>query len=130
VEPVKGSLLVARKVSFDSVANTHSIEGVLNQIDVPCFPYVVSVYALCRVWDIARDARLDCAIRLISPKNDVLGYSTGFAMSNARQEPMPPGAQREIAFEPIIYGEGPHRFELMVGQTLVGEHIVTIVKRK
>lgn len=122
---VLGSILVAQKVVFDRDERFHSIQHVLNVVDVPCLPYVVSVDSLVRVWQITPDRTIQLQVG-VSRENYQLAITAPRYVKNARAEGTMSGVETRWPLNFMVSEEGSYVIESYVDGERVALQPLTI----
>lgn len=123
---MKGLILVAKEVRIDSETQKHSLLSVSNTLEVPCFPGIERLFLFIKLWFMPTDGGVPGFVRLVEPGDRVIGSTDTLRFTNLFDEPMPPGFQAHVPFDPLFYRSGLHRLELIVEDQVINEQFLLI----
>lgn len=120
---LEAQLIVCNKVNFDK---SHSIDKVLNYINVDVFPSVVNVEVFIKLSEISSIETTDLALLVIDTENNILNNSPTFAVRNYRDSDQIPGVDLDMKVQLVLLKSGNVTFELYLNQEKVAKYPLTV----
>lgn len=116
---MEAQIIVCNKVNFDK---SHSIEKVLNHVNVEVFPWIVNVEVFIKISEISSIETTDLALLVIDDEKNILNNSPTFAVRNYRDSDQIPGVDLDMKVQLILLKSGNITFELYLNQEKVATY--------
>lgn len=108
---VEGVILAAQKVHFDYDRKAHSIDNVLNSLEVDVLPSI----AFVDVWGkllFSGVSEMGIWITVVNPEDEVMLTTEKSHMSNIRESHMTPGIDFSMSIRFLVNMEGNYKIQL------------------
>lgn len=120
---MEAQLIVCKKISFDK---SHSIENVLNHVDVEVFPCILNVEVFIKLIEISSIETTDLALIVINNEKNILNNSSTYAVRNYRDSDQIPGVDLDMKVQLVLLKSGVITFELYLNQEKVAKYPLTV----
>ncbi len=120
---MEAQLIICKKVNFNKI---HSIEDVLNHINVSVFPCIVNIEVFIRLSEISSIETTDLSLLVIDNEKNILNNSPTFAVRNYRDSDQIPGVDLDMKVQLVLLKSGNITFELYLNQEKVAKYPLTV----
>ncbi|WP_405154880.1 hypothetical protein [Paenibacillus sp. FSL K6-0108] len=130
MDDIKVSLLVANEILFNNAIKRHSINDVLNLVEVPYIPCAVKTHVLVKILFPKRDFQEEGYMDIVAPDGLMELNTPIMKIMNFRPHPANPGMDASLQINFAVVEEGTYKYRFYVRHQLVAEYPLQVLLKK